>query len=499
MTDNTGAVNELSRGTLASDELPLVVTVTEIMPTEALSDEPLAQPERTIHERRELPVPPPGAPVADPSPSPALEVSPPLAFAEAADSAPSDLTLVRNVPLATGTSASDVGEPSVASRNNTVFFTGNWYAAVSQDGGQSFSFINPAVAFPNPPGSQFCCDQVVHYIPQIDAFVWLLQYTDDGNNENRQRLAFARTADVVSSGWKIVDITSRNLGLPNVWLDFPDIAVGSNMLYVTSNGFDTADDWVASVVVRLPLAGIAALLKGTGAPTAQFSISRDNPSFRVAQHCLTRAFWATHQSTSAIRLFTWPESAAQPTFQDVQVASWNPSNYRSLTPSGKNWLERCDSRMVGATRRPGDELWFARAASRGGANNRPNPYVQIARLRVNGNTATLLENINVWDANLATSYAALGTNSRGEVGASYFVGGPTKHPSHVVGILTNPMKVAETEEGGNTSTQWGDYLTVRRHYGNTQRLFAATGYTLAPGATRGTPRFVLFGRAGDAA
>jgi hypothetical protein len=54
---------------------------------------------------------------------------------------------------------------------NVVFYTGNWYAALSSDGGNTFQYVDPFTAFPDPPNMGFCCDQVVQYIPQIDTFV----------------------------------------------------------------------------------------------------------------------------------------------------------------------------------------------------------------------------------------------------------------------------------------------------------------------------------------
>src|SRR5205085_2617638 len=123
----------------------------------------------------------------------------PLAMA-APMAATNEISLVTNVELtkaAQQQTASSVGEPSVAINGNVVFYTGNWYAAVSSNGGKTFRFIDPAKSFPNPnPHSKFCCDQVVHYISKIDTFVWLLQYGPD-TGDNIQRLAFAKTADVV--------------------------------------------------------------------------------------------------------------------------------------------------------------------------------------------------------------------------------------------------------------------------------------------------------------
>ena len=57
--------------------------------------------------------------------------------------------------------ASNVGEPSLSANGDVIFYTGNWYAALSIDGGNTFSFIDPNnFAQPtDPPGVTFCCDK----------------------------------------------------------------------------------------------------------------------------------------------------------------------------------------------------------------------------------------------------------------------------------------------------------------------------------------------------
>jgi hypothetical protein len=493
----------LETGALPASSLPLATPRAVRRARVALMEAPPVARPREIHPRRNIPRVPEGIDRPDPTPTPALAIAPAAARAAGARAA-DDLTLVKNVALgaAAGGFASNVGEPSVASRGDVVFYTGNWYAALSTDGGATFRFIDPNTAFPDPPGLAFCCDQVVHYIRPLDAFVWLMQYVNpqDQFAANIQRLAFARTADVAQGSWAVVDITPQNLGLPNVFLDFPDLAVGTNMLYVTMVGF-LGNDWTATVLVRMPLSGIDALLRGTGDATAQQTVSRENFTFRVAQHSTTRAFWASHNTTSSLRMFSWPETAPQPTFRDVAVARWAERPFRSATPEEFDWLGRADPRPLGATRRPGDELWFAWGSARGGANDRPHPFVQIARIDARGTTPVLRENINLWDPDAATNYAAITTNSGGEVGASYMMGGPAMHPSHVVGILTGSQRFVVAGEGahGPRDQEWGDYLTVRRHYGTTQRLFTAAGYTLDRGTGRqdGNPRFVQFGRSAD--
>src|SRR5260370_12270707 len=79
-----------------------------------------------------------------------------------------DLTLVTNTEL-TGPGqkqlASSVGEPSVSAVNAVVMYTGNWYAARSVDGAQTFQYIHPFPSFPHPPNPPYLSAHGLHYTP----------------------------------------------------------------------------------------------------------------------------------------------------------------------------------------------------------------------------------------------------------------------------------------------------------------------------------------------
>lgn len=480
----------------------------------AVEVEQLAKPPtffkpKRIHPRRLLPLVREGLEREFHSQTPETLFRPPemLFFGARAAFAPQasadELTLVTNTELTEPgeqQTASNVGEPSVAINGNVVLYTGNWYAAVSNDAGRTFKFIDPATSFPNPkPTSRFCCDQVVHYISKIDTFVWLLQYGPD-TGDNIQRLAFAKTADVVKGKWRLFDITTATLKVPGAFLDFPDLAVGANSLYMTTNIFGPGQQF-GSAVVRIPFAGIE-----SGQVTATPFVSTVLQSFRVAQNCGTTCFFAAHENTSTLALFSWKESQNAPVKKSVGVARWlgGNSGYISRTPDGRRWLDRADPRLSGATLAK-NELWFAWTVD-SGSNHRPRPFIQIAK--IDATNLTLLDNVNVFDSVNATAYAALSTNEDGEVGISYMTGGKTLAPSHVVGLLTGTRRDVIAGKGDRGPLdpdtgrgEWGDYLAVRRVYPN-QKLFAATGFTMkgaGDGSDRDvTPRFVIFGRAGAA-
>lgn len=450
---------------------------------------------RNIHPRRLIPAVAEGEYVHDAAPTPALALridpSAGLVRAGAQALAAPPINILRKTQLpqvAAQNTASHVGEPSVAAHGNVVFFTGNWYAALSTDGGATFVFIDPYHSFPSPPGMQFCCDQIAHYIPTIDTFVWLLQYDQDASGKNIQRIAYGTTAQIVAGHWRTFDITPASLGFANDFLDFPDLAVGTNMLYVTTNVF-RGQPWIASAIVRIPLAGLA-----SGNVTAEHAISSADFNFRVAQGCDTTAYWGTHVTTSQIRVYSWPENATNPTFRNVNVAQWVAGPYQSLTPDNNNWLGRADRRMTAATKR-GNELWFGWTANQGGANHRPHPYAQIAR--VDATTFALIDNVNLWDPSSAIAYPAMTTGANNDVAAVYTIGGGGLFPAYVVAFLTTPALhlVVESSVRGPKGDNWGDYLTVRGHDPD-GGVYAAAGFTLQAGSGTqdATPHYVAFRR-----
>jgi hypothetical protein len=497
----------------------VVVEVTALDSYEAnieyLAEAPRLRPINSGQRRHLPPKVPEGEHVLDENPSPEVNFDLPQMFADALEAAPDpdELVIQRQqeiTALAGRDTSSQVNEPSAAINGELVFYTGNWYAAISTDGGATFRFVDPFHQFTDPPGLGFCCDQVVHYIPQIDTFVWLLQYTNRQNpgGPNVQRLAFATTASAALGRWRIHDISPASLGKPGLFLDFPDLAVGENMLYMTTNMF-SGSSWAGSAVVRIPIAGIQ-----SGTVTAQAVTSSLNSGVRVAQNCGTRAFWAAHLSTSRLRVFHWDENAAAPSSNDINnIPTWvDVRPYTSIVPDTRRWLNRADGRIVGATLARAnnvDELWFAWGSNRGGVNQRKHPFIQIAR--INSSTFQLIDSINLHHNEVAFAYPALATNQRGEVAASYFIGGggnAGKFPTHAISLLTGVRKdvtVAASLFGpfraqGQDRNGFGDYVTVRKHSPN-GNLFAATGYTLqldpVTEPQNAVPHFVIFGRGAD--
>jgi hypothetical protein len=471
----------------------LVRAVTRPVRVEHLGAPPRITRPKSIHPRRLLPF------VAEGQERPFHSLNT-RAIIHSPKDAAQDIQILLNTSLAQpaqNRTASNVGEPSVSVNEDVVFYTGNWYAALSVDGGKSFKFIDPnSMAQPSDPqGVTFCCDQVVNYMPTIDTFMWLMQY-GPSTGDNIQRLAFAKTDDVKAGRWQVFDITTATLAVPGFFMDFPDLAVGANFIYMTTNCFGPDGKTVGSAVVRIPFSSIA-----DANPTIEKYVAMDLFAFRVAQNCGQTAYFAAHRDTSTLAVFSWPEAQAGPTSQDVPVARWIGTNgYISRTPDGRRWLDRADPRITGATL-AGNELWFAWGVD-ADSNHRPKPFVQMARM--NSMDMSLIENVNLFDADSAICYAGLATNADNEVGVSYMMGGAV-FPSHVVGFLSGDRKSAVVGKGDRSPLpdpqghfDWGDYLTARPVFPD-RKLFAAAGFSLI-GNQDGdnldaTPRYVVFGRA----
>ena len=456
----------------------------------------ITRPKR-IHARRLLPF------VAEGKERPFHSLNTRAVIHRAADVSP-DIQIALNTPLlqpARNHTSSNVNEPSVSVNGDIVFFTGNWYASVSVDGGKTFKYIDPnsMAQSDDPQGVTFCCDQVVNYMPSIDTFVWLMQYGPQ-SGDNIQRLAFAQTADVKTGKWRIFDITTQMLEIPGFFMDFPDLAVGAGYLYMTTNCFGPDGQTVGSAVVRISLDSIA-----QGQPAVEKFVSMDFFAFRVAQNCGDTAYFASHKDTSTLAVFSWPEDHAAPTPNEVAVARWIGTNgYISRTPDGRRWLDRADPRMTGATV-AGSELWFCWSVD-ADSNHRPKPFVQMARIKIPD--LTLIENVNLFDADSAICYGALSTNANNDIGVSYMIGGAV-FPSPVVGLMTGDRKSVVAAKGDRSPVpddqghfDWGDFLTVRPVF-PASKLFAATGYSLLGkkdgGNVDATPRLVIFGKSDAAA
>lgn len=401
---------------------------------------------------------------------------------------------------------------SGAQNGNVVLMSGNTWASLSTDGGNVFTPLNPTTIFPsgatsdasgNALAGALCCDQVIHYVPQIDRFIWYMQFRRTGGGANgdvnKIRIASASTADIISSGgtaWTYWDIFSSTIGQTN-WMDYPDVSYGNNSLYLSTDVVN-----VGLVVMRLPLSSI----QSSSSISFQYTQSTDGAvpyGGHISQNTGNEVFWAGHNSNSQIRIYSLKEGEGRYYWRDVNINSWNNGTISSIAPGGIDWIVNFFPRnaVIGATRR-NNEIWFAWTASAGGGFQ--NPHVQVAKFKISD--YSLIDQMQIWNNDYAFCYPSLNTNSDNEVGISLGWGGRNFYGNNAVGIMGDFVvwypQLSDTVGSINTSSglaiRFGDYFSVRRANPQT-RMFAASGYAVRKNSTSSvrwvfSNYYILFGR-----
>jgi len=395
---------------------------------------------------------------------------------------PPAIDFVANQSLNVG--AGTIAEPSgSANASGIIFSSANWLAAYSTNNGASFTQLNPTAIFPNDAVG-FCCDQIVQYAPSIDRFIWLLQ-------GNGVRIAVASPAQVQSSGgtaWTYWNLTPDVFGFTGSGFDYPDLSIGDQFLYMSWNVSGKGH-----LIVRTSLAG----LQAGGTINLGFTNPADSSMAwfaHLVQNTRNEIFWAGHNNTSSMRVFSLAENSNTYFWRDVSIASWTNGGFTSLTPDNMNWLGEVSAvgTWIAGGARSGDHVWFAWTA--GLDNNFRQPHVDMVDLD-RSNNFQVAQQVAIWNNDYAFAYPALSTNRcTGEIGLSLEYGGNGNYENHVVG-LWGDFVVYITTASNTGTTRFGDYVTLRQApptSSNPGNLFNAFGYGITGG--KADIHRVLFGR-----
>jgi hypothetical protein len=393
---------------------------------------------------------------------------------------------------------SPIAEPAVASLGGNLLVTYNWFAALSRDGGTTFSGRDPYTIFDdNIAGNAqlydaqarrnrfegFCCDQIAVAIPNSGVIAWFMQgLTGDqppgtGDHRPGNRIRLATIPQDANQRMRFFDFTSALAGVPSCptcWLDYPDTAVSTNHLYVSYNVFertwskDTQGNYIydaqgraefsdmfrGAAVFRIALADLRA---GRNRWQPWFADSANSVKF--ARGARDAMFWAALGATAdSLQSWFWRDNDTAASHRvPIPVEPWDFRTSQTtadcLTPDGRSWLIRPGNRVTGGWH-AGRHVGFAWVA---GADQRFDcPHVRVAIVFSSSLLAAQpLQNVHpvaqphVWSERFSMSHLAAQPNSDGVVGVSLVFGGEGQWPSPVVGYLD---EVAQT--GQPTDYKW---------------------------------------------
>jgi hypothetical protein len=252
--------------------------------------------------------------------------------------APETASLFHNIDFGTDIpddDQSNVMEASVGAGGRYVFFTGNWFAARSTNGGATWSFVNPTADF-----ADFCCDQVVTYDASRNIFLWLRQglpatdaTTKNFENEFKLGVSTDGAANLCTYSFKP---TATNALWTNLWWDYPHVQLGANYAYIAYNLHNQADTHDRTVMLHMPLDSLRAC--------ADFSYDYYDTTewfcfvpVQGAQHIM---YWASNWPTtvpqnSRIAIWKWDEASLTPSMviRDVPACTFTVRGTEAISLS----------------------------------------------------------------------------------------------------------------------------------------------------------------------
>ena len=139
---------------------------------------------------------------------------------------------------------------------------------------------------------------------------------------------------------------------------------------------------------------------------------------------------------TTLRVFKWLEFG-WPVWSDIALNPFpaNHLDHDAPCPNNPldNWVDHTLGRILGATRRKTNEVWFAWAASKGGGF--PHVHIQVAQIDPSNFAALILKKQwPIWNPDFAFAYPSLHTNERDDVGLAVAFGSGQYNPSSAVGI-----------------------------------------------------------------
>jgi hypothetical protein len=419
--------------------------------------------------------------------------------------APGTFTVSVNSVPPTVTGATNVMEPTEAQSGANVFYTGNWFAAQSGDGGTTWTPVDPYAQYLGVDG--FCCDQEVVHDAGRDQWDWVQL-----GNRNTQQLNVSTDG---TSTWCSYLQDPSIIGIANGSFDQPRLTYTNNYLYITNNIFSTIApfSFITQSVQRWPLD----VLQTCGPLGFDYWTGLSGWA-GAANGGTTTAYIGDHRGfNNQFRIWYIPETAPSGAvnttmfFADRAIPAFNFENANGVctaTPGGVNWVARSDSRIETGAIIRGEERAESRSlrneqvvfmwnAAQGGGF--PQPYVEAAGFRL-WDLAYATRPL-WWSGSACVHYPALSSARTDTLGLTQTYSDAGTNPSVLFGIVDDfdafPPGWPENyflRLGGGTAVRWGDYVR-NSGFDPYSTGWASAGHTMSGGVP--TPGFWVVNRERD--
>ena len=368
---------------------------------------------------------------------------------------------------------SNVMESSLGQDGQFVFFTGNWFAARSIDGGTTWAYADPFFDM-----KDFCCDQVAISDESRHAFYWLRMGRFNDFGENRFRLGVSTDGGSTFCNYDFYP-KDTNAAWTGQWWDYPHIQLGAESMYIAWNMFNATGHWTRTLMLRFPLDELN--------ECEEFSYNYYATSgwftFVPVQGADDRMYfasnWAMEAPDNRLGIWRWDESTSNPTFYSRTITPWSYTsrNEAICGDLSGNWAARTDDRLLAGARFKYDSLYPDRPVlgfwwnvKQGG--DFPHPYIEgVAFFEdsltgVPGSQGRPL----IYTNSTCHLYPSAASNPEGHLAMVFHYGyGANLRPAVAFTVADTDLStppgflyfLVQASKARPSDQKWGDYNTVR--------------------------------------
>lgn len=405
--------------------------------------------------------------------------------------------------------ASTLAEPAAINDGAFTFSAGNYdhaeYAAPDFGGGMTF-FDVPVPAGPSDAPIP-CCDNDVVYDKARGLTIWSTLYINASATNGVVRLFVRRSVSTQACSYTIDNAGTAN----NILMDYPHIGLSNDFLYLATNDIPTA----GSQNARIKRFELDAMYDCLVAPFTMFSWPSTTDGQRVwrpVEGATETMYWAHHQNSTTLRVFSWPESDPAPTnvLKALSSSSFADPDCRGGTLNN-DWADSLSASIIGFTKHgavgAGRVSWYW-SVSPDASHTQGHMHSAI----FNEPGLVLINQPSVYNNSFCIMNPNLTANRRGDLGISLAYGGQAGGGGTAatpavamdddftsgIGFFQTLYPITPTGTHNRTDARYGDYFTVRPQ-NPCDLFFFATGYALigGTGVANVDSRLVDFGRQRD--